>query len=188
MRKVEFVHHTRSRKKGNRRRPSRGPVDQGGRQLANLVVEISQDLLAVGMTDGIGANTRTDHPQGRLVQVGRQHVARARFRPVPRAARKPPNGATPEAARWAAGGTVSALSHTTAQVVPRASNCSPISRLAVRIDGGTIEASARRFSATRSSGLPARAPRQPDATRMPSSGPSDVRSHRRVQRSRLSAS
>src|SRR5271166_1425599 len=50
------------------------PVDQCGRQYANLIVEISQDLLAVGMTDGNGANTRADHPQGRLVQVGRQYV------------------------------------------------------------------------------------------------------------------
>ena len=74
MRKVVFVHHTRSRKKGNRRRPSREPGRPGRRQYANLIVEISQDLLAVGMTDGDGANTRADHTQGRLVQVGRQYV------------------------------------------------------------------------------------------------------------------
>ena len=51
-----------------------GPIDQCGCQIANLIMDVGHNLLTVGVTDGYGTNTRANHPQGRLVKVGHQHV------------------------------------------------------------------------------------------------------------------
>ena len=163
-----------------------GPVDQSGRQYRESHRGDRPGFAGRGYDRPGSREHQPDHTQGRLVQVGRQHVLGSQPRQCPEQSEShrmvPPvrlGGRLEE--------RFSSVAHHS-QVVPSASNCSPISRLAVRIEEGMIEASARRFSACRSAGRPARAPRQPEATSMPSSGPSEVRSHRRVQRSRLSAS
>ena len=120
-------------------------------------MEVGQHLLAVGVADRDGADAGADHTQGRLVQVGRQHVlglAAGQGPEQPEGDRVVPAVGLARSARSRNG--VSSVAHQ-AQVAPSASNCSPISRLAVRIEGGMIETSARRFSAARSAGRPARA-------------------------------
>ena len=72
-RKVVFAHHTRSRKRGNRSQRCQGPgPPESADQLANVIVQVGQNLLAVGMTDRDGANACGDHTQSRLVQISRQ--------------------------------------------------------------------------------------------------------------------
>ena len=134
-------------------------------------MKVSQHLLAVGVADRDGADTRADHPQGRLVQIGRQHVDGPAACKGPEQAEGDRSGASRRALRADASMNVASPPAHHAQVAPRASSCSPISRLAVRIDGGMIEASASRFSARTSAGLPAAAARQAEATSTPSSGP-----------------
>ena len=97
---------------------------------------------------------------------------RARRRPAPRAARRRPGGASRSAPRPAERrGTVPAPRQHQAQVAPRASSCSPISRLARRIDGGTIEASASRFRPSRSPGSRRGPPGRPRRRARPRAGP-----------------
>ena len=73
-RKVEFAHRRGSRRRGSRRRRSRGRGRPDRRPVADVVVEIGQHLLAVGVADRDGADAGADHTQGRLMQIGRQHV------------------------------------------------------------------------------------------------------------------
>ena len=148
-------------------------------------MKISQHLLAVSVADRDGADARADHTQGRLVQVGRQHVRRG--------SRRRSRPSSPKATAWcqrrksrpAAAPVWKAASPSAhqAQVDPRASSCSPISRLAVRIEGGAIEASARMALARATVGQsPLAAARQADGDeRRPRGGPERCRSQLPVQ-------
>ncbi len=151
-------------------------------------MNIGEHLLAVGMPDRDGSNPPHRSSPG-PPDAGRPSAPRRAFprdraedsehdQVVPR--RREPQTACPGGPRG--------QRLPRPRFSPRARSWSPISRLAVRIEGAMIEVSAIRFNANSSAERSATAARQAEATSTPSNGPSDVRSQRRVHFSRVSGS
>ncbi len=179
-RKVEFAHHTRSRKRGNRCQRCQGPVPPGPRTAG--------ECRRAGRPESAGRGYDRPVWRGRLRQSspGRPGANKlsgfppARCRPARRASRKPLNGASGGHSGCGRRRSASAsLLH--CQVAASAASCSPISRLARRIEGGMMETSAISLSSASPAGRLARAARHAEATSTPSSGPSTWRSQFKVQ-------
>ena len=151
-------------------------------------MQIGQDLLAVGVADRDRADSGADHTQRRLVQVGRQDVERARRRRLRRAARTRRRGASH---RWI-GVPLARTASSDSAHQPRWIRGRSVARPSPGWRGGSKGARSRpRPASSEPAGRldrPRCPARQLEATSTPSSGPSDVRSHRRVQRSSVSGS
>ena len=70
---VGFAHCRGSRRKGSRRGGFELAADQLRGQIADIVVEVGQQLLAVRMADRDRADARANHTERGLMQVGCEH-------------------------------------------------------------------------------------------------------------------